>query len=409
VVTQDLRSSLRSIMEGLNEVGLLKQVVTTIGLNPYGVWKKLSENPACPDQIRKGIQRRILPEFLKDKTEFLFFSEVIRILASKLVGNVTAHRVWRWAELNFDRQVAEKYAGRYQCIYGMEHSSLETFRRQKEKGGFCLLRQVMAHAKSVAAIHRRFKSANSEVPYYELMESEMDQIVARKEAEYELADLIVANSDFVRDSFIEAGIDAKKVIAIPTGCPEPSGRYARSGMGNRSLRFLFAGNLSYRKGIVNLLAAWKELNIGERAQLHLAGPIEMQSLDLNLAGVQYHGALSFGELQKLYLETDVFVLPTMLEGLAHVILEALSVGLPIITTKESGCGALIQNQRNGLLIKSNDTQELQLALGWCLENREKLPHMGQESLLQAKNWSVADSNREHLRVIKDFLNAKGMV
>jgi len=409
VSSTDLRPSLMSILKGLNESSLLKEVVTTVTIDPRRFSGKFISGLSYvfPSSLKKGIDRRIVPEFLQGKVRSFCGREIVRLLASQTRSDVFAHRIWLWAEIGFDREVARKYSGHYLYIYGMEHSSLETFKKQKNFGGLCILRQVVAHGQNIVDVMKREidKFPEYETPYLRIIQRDLERVVVRKEAEYQLADLIVTNSFFVRDSFVKAGIDPKKVVAVPTGCPPCSTIPAKSGQGSGPLVFLFVGTLSLRKGLPYLMRAWRLLKHGRTAELWLVGPRELPEIAFQDQGngIRYFGSVSKSSLSRIYQQSDVLVLPTLLEGLAHVVLEALSYGIPIITTKESGCGDLVQDGRNGFVIPSADAEELCNTITWCIEHRDQLEIMGKVSAEKALSWTVEDSNREHLVVIKEFL------
>jgi glycosyltransferase involved in cell wall biosynthesis len=97
------------------------------------------------------------------------------------------------------------------------------------------------------------------------------------------------------------------------------------------------------------------------------------------------------------------VLPTLSEGLAHAVLEALSFGMPVITTAASGAGPLITAGENGFIVPEADAGALAAAMTSALAHRSALPKMGELSRQRAKAWTVADSNAEHARVIVEFL------
>lgn len=412
VFTPDLRPSLMSILKGLAEAHLLGLCITTLAIDGRTLTGKFMKmiRDILPRRYAKGIERRFLPDFLEGKNRFFSYGEILRLLANGLGNRIFAHRVWLWSEFEFDRKVAARYAGIYSCVYGMEHGSLFTFRRQKESGGFCLLRQVMAHG---SAVIETFKRQIEEFPEYADSRSrffleDMSRALKRKEEEYRLADLIVANSEFVRDTFVRSGVEADKIAVIPTGCPAIQAASANSGRGSGKLIFLFAGRLSLRKGLPYLLEAWRMLGAQNSAQLWLAGEIEISQSLLKKSGegIRYFGAVGPQELSDLYRKADVFVLPTLLEGLAYVVLEALSSGLPVITTRESGCGRLVEDGLNGVMVQAADAAALYKAFDWCLNNRKRLMDMGKASLDMALSWTQEDSNRRHLEVVRDFLDKR---
>src|SRR5207253_104091 len=107
---------------------------------------------------------RQTPAWLAGLVETYPARELVRLASMRLGLSVAAcDRVWEWAEAGFDRQVARDWAGRVRCLYGCEHASVETFRRQRAAGGCNVLWQVIAHhqavSRLVAAELERFPAA----------------------------------------------------------------------------------------------------------------------------------------------------------------------------------------------------------------------------------------------------------
>jgi glycosyltransferase involved in cell wall biosynthesis len=414
VFSADLRPSLSSILEGLCKSSLLAKVVTTIAINPDSLFGRFLKaiSVFLPRRWSGGVKRRFLPDFLKTKVETIYFRELLRLSVGKLGSEILSQRVWLWAELGFDRRVARRYGGIYSCVYGMEHSSCETFTRQKEKGGLCILRQVTAHGRHTAEIAKgeadKFPEYND--AFMRLFFKDMQRSLARKEKEYQLADLIVANSNFAKETFVSRGIPAEKVVVVPTGCPVCTNISANAGRGDKPLVFLFVGRMSLRKGIPYLIKAWHLLRVQGKAELWLVGAKEIPNIKLQDPhnGIRYFGVLSPQDLAKIYAQADVFVLPTLLEGLAYVLLEALSYGLPIITTGESGVGDFVQTGENGFIVDASCSDALIQAMAWCLGHRQELKKMGELSREKARSWTTSDSDSAHLKVVSEFLEKKGI-
>jgi len=409
VSSVDLRPSLMSVLKGLSDTPLLKRVVTTLAIDPGSALGRLTRSFArvLPRKLQMSVDRKVLPDFLRGRIDLVFSREICRLAAKGFGNEIMAHRLWQWAELGFDREVARRYAGSYSCIFGMEHSSSETFIRQKESGGLCILRQVMAHGRYAENVMRcqinKFPQYSN--AYTAILLEEGDTFLARKENEYRLADLILANSSFVKDTFIRSGVYADKIEVIPTGCPVNYRAPANSGRGNQPLVFLFAGRLSLRKGLPYLMEAWDMLKPEGTAELWLVGEKEIPGniFEGRKSGIRVFGALAPSRLAEAYSRADVFVFPTLLEGLAYVVLEALSSGLPVITTVESGASNFVVNGENGFVIDSANTASLYQSMAWCLDHRDQLSVMGRNSLQKAQAWTIDDSSRKHLEVITEFL------
>lgn len=123
VSTPDLRPSLLSILQGLAENGLLARVATTISFSPRQIGL-VSRIPGVSQRIAQTLARRQTPPFLSGKLDHIWTRELLRNVSARVASPVFTHAVWEWAETGFDRAVAQRYGGRFDLVYGMEHSSL---------------------------------------------------------------------------------------------------------------------------------------------------------------------------------------------------------------------------------------------------------------------------------------------
>jgi glycosyltransferase involved in cell wall biosynthesis len=410
VSTPDLRPSLLSILPGLVDRNLIGRVATTISI-PSAFSRSVVRVPWAGPRLAPLLKRREVPAFLEGIVDNIWAAELARNVSSRVANEMVTDAIFNWATNRFDKTVARRYAGRYPYIYGMDFSSGATFAAQKAQGGYCIQRQVSAHFSCFTTMLRREceRFPDLVTDYHRLILRVAEQHQQQRAIEHELADLIVANSDYVRTTFIEYGIPASKVTAVPTGCPPVDPTGARSGGGAGPLRFIYAGRLSLRKGFHYLMQAWRLADFGSRAELWIAGGSEL-GMGNEIAAhpnIHYFGSLSFDALADIYRKADVMVLPTLSEGLAHAVLEGLSFGMPVITTVASGVGTLVTNGENGFIVPEADAEALAAAMAAAVAGRSGLPKMGQLSRQRAQGWTVADSNAEHASVIVEFLEARG--
>src|SRR5207244_9591492 len=110
------------------------------------------------------------------------------------------------------------------------------------------------------------------------------------------------------------------------------------------------------------------------AELWIAGPARARERRLipDLPGLRVHGSAPHAELPALLRQCDVLVLPSFCEGLAQVLLEALASGLPIIATDATGAEDLIQDGREGFLIRAGDGDALAFAMRHAAANRDRI-------------------------------------
>jgi glycosyltransferase involved in cell wall biosynthesis len=146
-------------------------------------------------------------------------------------------------------------------------------------------------------------------------------------------------------------------------------------LGSGPPRFLFVGTLEPRKNLARLLEAWRQISDEQRAgaELRVVGATGWMVRDVlkdaeALPGVNFLGPLSDDELAREYEGANVFVYPSLYEGFGLPVIEAMSMGLPVMTsntgaTREvAGDAALlvdpssVDSIRDGLLRLMTDAQ-----------------------------------------------------
>ncbi len=167
------------------------------------------------------------------------------------------------------------------------------------------------------------------------------------------------------DKFSSNEKDHKKIICEKFNIP----------LGHRIIGYV--GRLSVQKGLVFLLDAAREiieahpnttfLLVGEGDMRHL---LEMRAQKLGISGnVVFAG---IGEnIQDYYKAFDIFVLPSLREGLPLVLLEALACQLPVVTTKVGAIPSIVKNGEHCFLIEHSCPQSIANSVEDLIENEEK--------------------------------------
>jgi glycosyltransferase involved in cell wall biosynthesis len=223
----------------------------------------------------------------------------------------------------------------------------------------------------------------------------------QKRKEMELADVVLAPSRFVEQT-IRQFHPHKPVARAPygvdldfwTSLPKPERA--------RALRFIYAGQLSLRKGIPLLLEAWEKAGL-RNAELELVGSwqlVEGRRLALP-AGVNWRPPCSAEDLREHYRAADVFVFPSFFEGFGLVLLEAMACGLPAIAT-EATAGPDILTEDTGRVIPTGNLEALVEALRWFANNRERIPAQRGLACAQAERWSWESYRRCVTEAVAQF-------
>jgi len=205
----------------------------------------------------------------------------------------------------------------------------------------------------------------------------------QKRQEMELADLVLAPGSFVAET-IRAFHPNKALALAPYGVDLEFWTAGARNDGSEVLRFIYAGQISLRKGIPTLLQAWEKAAL-RSAELQLVGSWYLsESKRASLPrGVTHVSALSSEALRDHYRRADVFVFPSFFEGFGLVLLEAMACGLPAIASTATA-GADVLTEASGRLLPVGDLDGLVDALRWFDQNRGRLPAMGRAARKRAE-------------------------
>ena len=160
--------------------------------------------------------------------------------------------------------------------------------------------------------------------------------------------------------------------------------------------FLYVGRLVIEKGIFELLRAYAKLDAEIRARIGLVlvgdGPARTELLDLiateRLTSVHCVGFLHREQLGKLYAIAEALVLPTHSDPWGLVVNEAMSCGLPVVTTSVAGCAAdLVIDGWNGYIVPPRDVNGLSTALYRLARQPEFKEQMGLRSAQRIRSYS----------------------
>jgi glycosyltransferase involved in cell wall biosynthesis len=148
------------------------------------------------------------------------------------------------------------------------------------------------------------------------------------------------------------------------------------------LTFIYIGSSIWLKGLTYLVKAWNILNPID-AQLVIAGPIYgdvWNSIKVNLIdSIKIIGFVSSDNLNQLYRESHVCIVPSLLDDHPANITEAMYCGLPVIATDGCGSSDLIVNGKNGFVIPIRDSNSLADKINWFIENENTISEMGNYS------------------------------
>lgn len=197
----------------------------------------------------------------------------------------------------------------------------------------------------------------------------------------------------------KAGI--KNGIYVPNGVDiHKFGKKAREKTDEKT-RFLFVGRLEKQKGLEYLIKAAKSLQINNDFEIIIAGDgKEAEKLKKNVReyGIEdvfkFTGKLSEQELFEQYFRSDIFILPSLWEGLPLTLLEAAAAGLPIIATEVGGIPSVFSHGKNAILVKAGESRELAREMQQLMEGKKLRETLGPNARSLAEKYSWENSAKK---------------
>jgi alpha-maltose-1-phosphate synthase len=381
------------------ESRLLEEVITTIAYDKNAEYTYLK---FLPQHLRTLIDsefgRRTWANSGEMKIKTYPFKEILRVflartglLNNSFLGNID---LVNWVYAALDKQVAKHHLENIGAIYSYEDLAATTFKAAKSKGILCLydlpipFYQMAYDVMGVEA--KNFPDLAPAIPNI----SESQFKIDRKQLEIKLADHIFVASSISKQSLLDVGVEEEKISVIPYGAPI---EYFQPQPKQDSLfRALFSGQMSPRKGIHYLLAAWDNLKLKD-AELLLVGKNCYPSgwLEKYSNICRCVPSVPHLSLNKYYSSASIFVFPSLLDGFGLVLLEAMACGIPIITTPNTAGPDIITDGVEGFIIPIRDVGAIEEKLEWCYSHPQELAAMGRAARRKAEEltWGLY---RQHL-------------
>ena len=390
------------------ESGMLDKFYTTYFQHPaYPFTQKLIR---YFPQYEKEFKRRSIDEIEYRHLQGHPYLEMLRIYSARKLHSWLENRIWELSELDFDRWVAKKIHANIQWVHTYEHAALETIREAKKKNILSFYEQPSQHHQFLANLIKeqlRLYPELNGISAQLMLDAHALKSECRKDMELNECSFIICNSEFTFRTLTEAKIDRDKIIKIPYGFPAVES--FKSGGNTNKITFLFAGNQCLRKGIHILYRAWMDCNFDpSRAELIIIGKNQLpESIKKGLpSSVKFINNIPHNELMDFYRKADVFVLPTLADGFGMVISEAMSKGIPVITTMNSGGPDIITHQKDGFLIEAGDIKALSNQLKWCYENPETTRQTGIRAMETAASYPWKTYRKNLVAAVLEKVNKR---
>jgi glycosyltransferase involved in cell wall biosynthesis len=360
------RFHLAPLAAEMHRMGCLSALLT--GGYPKGIWRQLFRSSPVAGLRRLADRCEDIPDekvFAFQQTEVLFKSA--EILGR--IGGVDIQEVWQTRGLHQYARMARKALMmlnfdiyHYRNCFGFESAAWA-----KENNRITICDHSIGHPYAVAWMRKHeVGHLPASIPPQSLSRLEQNYL-----DDFTYADHVLVNSNFVKETFIASGFPAEKVSVAWWGVDakflthsDLAMKHDRDEAGN--FKLLFSGGFGRRKGAHILMNALEQL-ADQPWRLTIAGSIEPDVAAQWLLFRQRFGQrinlLGFVSRQMLAREMTrhrVFVFPSLMEGSARVVFEAMASGCFIVTTPHAG--SIVEDQQHGILTTPGDPDTLTKAL-----------------------------------------------
>jgi len=398
----------RALLAGLRERGELARFVTSLGFHEGDRWPTL-----LPRRIQMQLDRRRyeLPGALVERHPW---REAVRLAANAAgLSRLTTHeRGWASVDAVFhalDHAAAHAVAHcpNIRGVYAYEDGALALFEAAERRGLTRCYELPMGYWRGAQEIFH--EEAELQPDWAATLDGLRDSAekLARKDAELARATHVLVASEFSRRS-LERHPAASRASAtvVLHGAPPPVSEAALKERLTRSpsgtLRVLFVGGLTQRKGLSYLFAAMQQL--GRDASLTVVGRpggTDCPELARALAAHRHIASLAPADVFAEMRRHDVLVLPSLWEGFGLVLVEALAQGLPIITTPHTAGPDLLRHATAGAVVPIRSAD----AIAATLHDLQRDPARRTAMALAARDVALA-LNRARWQVeLADFCRA----
>ena len=237
----------------------------------------------------------------------------------------------------------------------------------------------------------------SDVPFFNKRFYWLDRLVFKRLSKriWKSAVVAVANSNGLKELAQKAAPD-QEIAVIYNGVDLDQFYPLENKAMSNKLKLISTGRLIERKGYAYLIEALRDTS---EVELTLIGEGDLYEMLNNLAQkynvpVKFLGRVNHEDIAKHLRTADVFVQPSLNEGMSNSVLEAMACGLPIIATDTGGSSELVKG--NGFIVEEKNSKELKEAINKYLEDQTLISKHGKKSRHLAAKMSWSRAAKEYL-------------
>lgn len=217
----------------------------------------------------------------------------------------------------------------------------------------------------------------------------------------------VANREAWTCAELKFGREPGRIRYVPNGV-EDGFFVERKYSANSPIRLLYVGTWLDRKGVYYLAEAFESIvRVVPGVSLTVAGCHSTEDQVKRFFGqearkhVQVIPRVSREEMPNLYAGHDIFVFPSLMEGMPLTLLEAMATGMPVVTTEIPGMVEIVEDGFNGLLVQAADAAGLASAVERVCNSHELRVQLGQaaQTTMHRFNWEIVTRKLEYILLL----------
>jgi glycosyltransferase involved in cell wall biosynthesis len=348
-------------------------------------------------RVPKGIPPELIVSF-----PYLGFKYARRRAAATNASEFDAINLWA-AQL-FNERIIRRGLEDSSMVYTFDGEGLEVLEYARQTGRRAVMEQCVAPKEIVTRVllQEEARFPRWQRPLRE--EGYAPELTRRTREEWQRAELIICGSEFVRDGVEECGGPVSKCAVVPYGV-DSSFNIHRDGGHKGPLRVLTVGTICLRKGSPYVLEAAHRLGID--AEFRMVGPLGVSpeiAQQLQRC-VQLVGPVPREEIRRHYAWADIFLFPSMCEGSALVVYEALAAGLPVITTPNAG--TIVRDGTDGFVLPAGDSEAIVEKIRLFLGNRTLLREFSASAKIRSQEGSLSAYQRRLLTALGNLDSSGG--
>lgn len=218
--------------------------------------------------------------------------------------------------------------------------------------------------------------------------------------------LFIALSEFSKKKFVKGGLPESKILSKPNFIRDPLLEFDKLKISDQKKpRFLYVGRVSHEKGVKELIACWEKYNISAELWIIGDGPLKekLEKSTGHLTSLKWMGTKSRKEIFELLSDSLALIFPTLwYEGMPIVLLEALSMGCPVISSEIGNPMAMIEDSVNGLLFEPGNVEQLYQKITMLIKTPSFASALGLNARKTYLEKYTPERNYEQLVQIYDY-------